>query len=68
MADEVLVTAEALRTGRSWGVSVDGWHIVGTNVERERMPAGVEVRPIADLALAEVEPSMRKAVGRSTRW
>ena len=31
--------------------------MVGTNVERERMPAGVEVRPIADLALVEEEPS-----------
>jgi D-aminopeptidase len=37
--------------------------MVGTNVERERMPAGVEVRPIADLALAEAEPSMSKAHG-----
>ena len=37
--------------------------MVGTNVERERMPAGVTVRPIADLALNEAEPSIAKAHG-----
>jgi D-aminopeptidase len=37
--------------------------MVGTNLERERMPSGVEVRPIADLALAEAEPSFAKAHG-----
>jgi hypothetical protein len=39
------------------------WHMVGTNIERERMPDGVEVRPIADLALVEADPSMTKANG-----
>ena len=42
---------EALRAGGAERVSVGDWHMVGTNVQRERMPAGVEVRPIADLAL-----------------
>jgi D-aminopeptidase len=37
--------------------------MVGTNIERERMPDGVEVRPIADLALNEADPSMTKANG-----
>jgi D-aminopeptidase len=37
--------------------------MVGTNVERDRMPEGIEVRPIADLALTESEPSMAKAHG-----
>ena len=41
--------------------------MVGTNIERERMPAGVEVRPIADLALTEAEPSMTKAAGGGAR-
>jgi D-aminopeptidase len=63
MTDEVLVAIEALRAGGGERISVGDWHMVGTNVERERMPAGVEVRPIADLALAEAEPSMTKAHG-----
>jgi hypothetical protein len=44
------------------GISVGDWHMVGTNVERHRL-AGVEVRPIAELALVEEEPSMSKAHG-----
>ncbi len=63
MTDEVLAAVEALRTGGAERISVGDWHMVGTNIERERMPDGVEVRPIADLALAEAEPSMSKAHG-----
>lgn len=63
MTDEVLVAIEALRAGGAEAISVGDWHMVGTNVERERMPAGIEVRPIADLALNEAEPSMAKAHG-----
>src|SRR6476620_6699583 len=63
MTDEVLVAIEALRAGGAERISVGDWHMVGTNIERERMPEGVEVRPIADLALNEVEPSMAKAHG-----
>lgn len=63
MTDEVLVAIEALRAGGAERISVGDWHMVGTNVERERMPEGVEVRPIADLALNEAEPSMAKAHG-----
>ena len=63
MTDEVLVAVEALREGGAGRISVGDWHMVGTNVERERMPDGVEVRPIADLALAEAEPSIAKAHG-----
>jgi D-aminopeptidase len=63
MTDEVLVAIEALRAGGAERISVGDWHMVGTNVERERMPAGVEVRPIADLALTEAKPSMAKAHG-----
>lgn len=63
MTDEVLVAVEALRAGGVERVSVGDWHMVGTNVERGRMPAGVEVRPIADLALAEDEPSIARAHG-----
>ena len=63
LTDEVLVAVEALRAGGAGTISVGDWHMVGTNVERERMPAGVEVRPIADLALNEAEPSMAKAHG-----
>jgi D-aminopeptidase len=65
MTDEVLVAIEALRAGGAETISVGDWHMVGTNVERERMPEGVEVRPIADLALNEAEPSMAKAHGGS---
>ena len=54
---------EALRDGGAERITVGDWHMVGTNIERERMPAGVEVRPIADLALTEAEPSMSKAAG-----
>lgn len=63
MTDEVLVAVEALRAGGAGTISVGDWHMVGTNIERERMPAGVEVRPIADLALDEAEPSIAKAHG-----
>jgi D-aminopeptidase len=63
LTDEVLVAVEALRAARAGRISVGDWHMVGTNVERERMPDGVEVRPIADLALAEAEPSVGKAHG-----
>ena len=61
MTEEVLVAVEALRAGGAGRISVGDWHMVGTNVERERLP--VEVRPIAELALAEAEPSMSKAHG-----
>jgi D-aminopeptidase len=63
MTDEVLTAVDALREGGAGRITVGDWHMVGTNVERERMPAGVEVRPIADLALAEAEPSIVKANG-----
>ena len=63
MTDEVLIAIEALRAGGAETLSVGDWHMVGTNIERERMPEGVEVRPIADLALNEAEPSMAKAHG-----
>jgi len=63
MTDEVLIAIEALRAGGAERISVGDWHMVGTNVERERMPEGVEVRPIADLALNEERPSMAKAHG-----
>ncbi len=63
MTDEVLAAIEALRAGGAERISVGDWHMVGTNVERERMPADVEVRPIADLALAQADPSMTKAHG-----
>jgi D-amino peptidase len=63
MTDEVLAAVEALRAGGVENVAVGDWHMVGTNIERERMPAGVEVRPIADLALNEAEPSFGKAAG-----
>ena len=63
MTDEVLVVIEALRKGGVEQISVGDWHMVGTNIERERMPDGIEVRPIADLALVEAEPSFTKAHG-----
>jgi D-aminopeptidase len=63
LTDEVLVAVEALRAGGAGTISVGDWHMVGTNIERGRMPAGVEVRPIADLALNEAEPSIAKAHG-----
>lgn len=63
MTDEVLAAVEALRAAGAERISVGDWHMVGTNIERERMPAGVEVRPIADLALVEADPSMTKANG-----
>ncbi len=37
--------------------------MVGTNIERERIPDGIDVRPIAELALVEAEPSLTKAHG-----
>lgn len=63
MTDEVLVAVEALRKGGVERITVGDWHMVGTNIERDRMPEGVEVRPIADLALAETDPSIAKASG-----
>jgi D-aminopeptidase len=63
MTDEVLVAVEALRSAGAERISVGDWHMVGTNIERDRMPEGVEVRPIADLALAETDPSIAKASG-----
>lgn len=63
LTEEVLVAVEALKAGGAGRISVGDWHMVGTNIERERMPDGVEVRPIADLALNEDEPSMSKAHG-----
>jgi D-amino peptidase len=63
MTDEVLAVVGALREAGAERVSVGDWHMVGTNIERERMPEGVEVRPIADLALNEAEPSFAKAAG-----
>jgi D-amino peptidase len=63
MTDEVLAVVDVLREGGVDQVSVGDWHMVGTNIERERIPAGVEVRPIADLALSEAEPSFAKAAG-----
>jgi D-aminopeptidase len=63
MTDEVLVAIEALRGAGAERISVGDWHMVGTNVERGRIPAGIEVRPIADLALVEAEPSLTKAHG-----
>jgi D-amino peptidase len=63
MTDEVLVAIGALRDAGAERISVGDWHMVGTNIERERMPEGVEVRPIADLALVEADPSMTKANG-----
>jgi D-amino peptidase len=63
MTDEVLAVVDALRAGGVERISVGDWHMVGTNVERERMPPGIEVRPIAELALTEEEPSIAKAHG-----
>jgi D-aminopeptidase len=63
MTDEVLAAAAALRDGGVEGIAVGDWHMVGTNLERDRVPAGIEVRPIADLALVEAEPSLTKANG-----
>lgn len=63
MTEEVLVAFEALRRGGVDRISVGDWHMVGTNVLRDRMPAGVEVRPIADLALKQAEPSFTNAQG-----
>jgi D-aminopeptidase len=63
MTDEVLAVVATLREGGVERISVGDWHMVGTNIERERMPDGVEVRPIADLALSEAEPSFAKAAG-----
>ncbi len=63
MTDEVLVAIDALRRGGVEGISVGDWHMVGTNVERERIPDGIAVRPIADLALTEADPSITKAHG-----
>lgn len=65
MTDEVLVAVDALRSGGAKQISVGDWHMVGTNIERDRMPDGVEVRPIADLALVEDDPSFTKAHGDS---
>ena len=66
MTDEVLAAIEALRDGGAERISVGDWHMVGTNVERERIPEGIEVRPIAELALVEADPSLTKAHGGGT--
>ena len=63
MTDEVLTAVGALREAGVDRISVGDWHMVGTNVERDRMPARVAVRPIADLALVEADPSLTKANG-----
>jgi D-aminopeptidase len=63
MTEEVLTVVGALRRGGVERISVGDWHMVGTNVERDRMPAGIEVRPIADLALVADEPSFTTAGG-----
>src|SRR3954451_12200824 len=63
MTGEVLSVVEALRAGGVDEITVGDWHMVGTNIERERMPHGVAVRPIADLALNEADPSFTKAAG-----
>ncbi len=59
----MLAAIEALRGGGVENISVGDWHMVGTNVERDRIPNGIEVRPIAELALVEASPSMAKAHG-----
>jgi D-aminopeptidase len=62
MTEEALGAIEALREGGVEGrISVGDWHMVGTNLERDRLSA--DVRPIADLALDEAEPTMSKAHG-----
>lgn len=66
MTDEVLAVIQALRNGGAEQISVGDWHMVGTNIERERIPSGIQVRPIADLALAEADPSLTKAHGGGT--
>jgi D-amino peptidase len=63
LTDEVLAVVAALREGGVERIGVGDWHMVGTNIERERMPSGVEVRPIADLVFAEAEPSFTNAAG-----
>jgi len=63
MTDEVLAAIGALQGAGAGRISVGDWHMVGTNIERDRMPDGIEVRPIADLALVEAEPSLTKAHG-----
>ena len=63
MTDEVLAAVDALRAGGVERISVGDWHMVGTNVERERMPDGIDVRPIADLALVAADPSFTTAHG-----
>lgn len=63
MTDEVLVAIDALRAGGVEQIAVGDWHMVGTNIERERMPDDVEVRPIADLALTADDPSVTAAAG-----
>jgi D-amino peptidase len=63
MTDEALAAIAALRAGGVDRISVGDWHMVGTNIERERIPDGIEVRPIAGLALDEPRPSMTGASG-----
>jgi D-amino peptidase len=63
MTDEVLTAIDALRGAGAERISVGDWHMVGTNIERARMPDGIEVSPIADLALTEADPSFTKANG-----
>jgi D-amino peptidase len=63
MTEEVLAVLGGLREGGAGRIAVGDWHMVGTNLARDRMPTGVEVRPIAELALADSEPSFAKANG-----
>jgi D-aminopeptidase len=65
MTEEVLVAIDALREGGVEGISVGDWHLVGTNIERDRMPDGVEVRSIAEFALTEEEHTFATAAGGS---
>ncbi|MGB2712171.1 MAG: M55 family metallopeptidase [Conexibacter sp.] len=63
MTEEVLVAVDALRRAGVERISVGDWHMVGTNIERDRMPDGIDVRPIADLALTAADPSFTTAHG-----
>src|SRR6478609_903797 len=45
MTDEVLVAIEALRGAGAERISVGDWHMVGTNIERDRIPSTVEAEP-----------------------
>ena len=69
LTDEVLVAVEALRAGGAGQISVGDWHMVGTNVERERMPAGVTCGRSPTSPWTRPSPRWRRRTGgRSTRW